>query len=105
MEKEVHSLPNHPARRRYKEGLDARKKQRRARKKNPAAAPDPQANEPSGSGAMESTCRQDQCRFKRTGQFWTPTGDEALRCLETYWHNGRGDQLYPHSKLTSPALN
>src|SRR5437868_8013036 len=32
--------------------------------------------EPLGSGAIESTCRQYQCRFKRPGQFWTQAGDE-----------------------------
>ena len=62
------------------------------------------ANQPVGSGAIESTCRQYQCRFKRTGQFWTTAGDEALMCLETLWRNGRWDQLYPHAK-SSPALN
>src|SRR5438034_8043836 len=36
------------------------------------------ANQPLGSGAVESTCRQCQCRFKRTGQFWTTVGDESL---------------------------
>jgi hypothetical protein len=63
------------------------------------------ANEPLGSGAIESTCRQYQCRFKRTGQFWTLAGDEALMCLETFWRNGRWHELYPHVKLTSPSLN
>jgi len=63
------------------------------------------ANEPLGSGAIESTCRQYQCRFKRTGQFWTMPGDEALMCLETFWRNGRWHELYPHVKLTSPSLN
>jgi hypothetical protein len=63
------------------------------------------ANESLGSGAIESTCRQYQCRFKRTGQFWTMAGDEALRCLETFWRNGRWQELYPHVKLTSPSLN
>ncbi|MBI3361167.1 MAG: ISKra4 family transposase, partial [Chloroflexi bacterium] len=29
---------------------------------------------PIGSGAVESACRQRQCRFKRPGQFWTATG-------------------------------
>lgn len=56
------------------------------------------ANEPLGSGAIESTCRQYQCRFKRTGQFWTLSGDEALMCLETLWRNGRWHQLYPHAQ-------
>ncbi len=62
------------------------------------------ANQPLGSGAIESTCRQYQCRFKRTGQFWTTAGDEALMCLETFWRNGRWHELYPHAK-TSLALN
>ncbi|MDA1275004.1 MAG: hypothetical protein O2960_13300 [Verrucomicrobia bacterium] len=58
------------------------------------------ANQPLGSGAVESACRQYQCRFKRTGQFWTTAGDEALLCLETFWRNGRWQELYPHA---SPA--
>jgi hypothetical protein len=62
------------------------------------------ANHPLGSGAIESTCRQYQCRFKRTGQFWTTAGDEALMCLETFWRNGRWHELYPHAK-TNLALN
>jgi hypothetical protein len=62
------------------------------------------ANEPLGSGAIESTCRQYQCRFKRTGQFWTTAGDEALMCLETFWRNDRWHELYPHAKASS-ALN
>jgi len=62
------------------------------------------ANHPVGSGAIESACRQYQCRFKRTGQFWTTPGDEALMCLETLWRNGRWHQLYPHAK-SSASLN
>ena len=62
------------------------------------------ANQPLGSGAIESTCRQYQCRFKRTGQFWTIVGDEALMCLETFWRNGRWHELYPHAKANF-ALN
>jgi hypothetical protein len=62
------------------------------------------ANQPLGSGAIESTCRQYQCRFKRTGQFWTTAGDEALMCLETFWRNGRWHELYPHAN-TNLALN
>ena len=62
------------------------------------------ANQPLGSGAIESTCRQYQCRFKRTGQYWTTPGDEALMCLETFWRNDRWHQLYPHAK-PNPALN
>lgn len=38
--------------------------------------------QPLGSGAIESTWRQYQCRVKRPGQFWTRSGDEALMCLE-----------------------
>jgi hypothetical protein len=45
--------------------------------------------EPIGSGPVEATCRQAQCRFKRPGQFWSQQGDEALLCLETFWRNGR----------------
>ena len=63
------------------------------------------ANEPLGSGAVESTCRQYQCRFKRTGQFWTMAGDEALMCLETFWRNRRWHDLFPHSKPPSLANN
>jgi hypothetical protein len=62
------------------------------------------ANQPLGSGAIESTCRQYQCRFKRTGQFWTTAGDEALMCLETFWRNGAWHELYPHAN-TNLALN
>jgi len=56
------------------------------------------AQEPLSSGAIESSCRQYQCRFKRTGQFWTTAGDEALLCLETFWRNDRWHELYPHAK-------
>ncbi len=63
------------------------------------------ADEPLGSGAVESTCRQYQCRFKRTGQFWSMAGDEALMCVETFWRNDRWHQLFPHAKVTSPHLN
>jgi len=59
--------------------------------------------QPLGSGAIESTCRQYQCRFKRPGQFWTRTGDEALMCLETFWRNGRWHLLFPHS--SNPSKN
>jgi hypothetical protein len=59
--------------------------------------------QPLGSGAIESTCRQYQCRFKRPGQFWTRSGDEALMCLETFWRNGRWHLLFPHS--ADPSKN
>jgi hypothetical protein len=54
--------------------------------------------EPIGSGAIESTCRQAQCRFKRPGQYWSQQGDEALLCLETFWRNGRWHLLFPHNR-------
>jgi hypothetical protein len=62
--------------------------------------------EPLGSGAMESTCKQYQTRFHRSGQFWTTAGDEALMCLETFWRNGRWSLLFPHVPATfDPARN
>jgi hypothetical protein len=61
--------------------------------------------EPLGSGAIESTCRQYQCRFKRPGQFWTQTGDEALLCLETFRRNGRWHLLFPHAAPIDPSKN
>jgi hypothetical protein len=61
--------------------------------------------EPIGSGAMESTCRQYQGRFKRPGQFWSQTGDEALLSLETFWRNGRWHLLFPHVGNFDPARN
>lgn len=62
-------------------------------------------NEPVGSGAIESTCRQLQCRMKRCGQFWSTRGDEALLCLETFWRNDRWELLFPHAALTSVSNN
>jgi len=62
------------------------------------------AEEPIGSGAVEATCRQAQCRFKRPGQFWSRSGDEALLCLETFWRNGRWHLLFPHTSF-NPAKN
>jgi hypothetical protein len=61
--------------------------------------------EPIGSGPVEATCRQYQCRFKRTGQFWTQKGDEALMCLETFWRNGRWHLLFPHTAPNNLAKN
>jgi hypothetical protein len=61
--------------------------------------------EPQGSGAMESTCRQYQCRFKRPGQFWSCAGDEALMCLETFWRNDRWHLLFPHILHGDPRKN
>ena len=64
-----------------------------------------QRKEPVGSGAIESTCRQLQCRLKRCGQFWSTEGDEALLCLEMFWRNERWEMLFPHAKLTALANN
>jgi hypothetical protein len=61
--------------------------------------------EPIGSGAVESACRHKQCRFKRPGQFWSRTGDEALLALETLWRNGRWHLLFPHAKPFDPSRN
>jgi len=61
--------------------------------------------EPVGSGAIESTCRQLQCRMKRCGQFWSVRGDEALLGLEMFWRNERWEMLFPHAKLTAAASN
>ena len=61
--------------------------------------------EPIGSGAIESTCRQTQCRFKRPGQFWSQQGDEALLCLETFWRNGRWHLLFPHNRHFNLSKN
>lgn len=54
--------------------------------------------EPVGSGAVESTASQYQTRFKRTGQFWTLEGDEALLALVTLYRNERWHLLFPHAK-------
>ena len=63
------------------------------------------AGEPQGSGAMEATCRQYQCRFKRPGQFWSLVGDEGLMCLETFWRNNRWHVLFPHILRGDPCRN
>lgn len=64
-----------------------------------------QRGEPIGSGPIEATCRQTQCRFKRPGQFWSQQGDEALMCLETFWRNDRWHLLFPHTSPHNPARN
>ncbi|MBI4772532.1 MAG: hypothetical protein HY784_19390, partial [Chloroflexi bacterium] len=92
---QIEYFEHHADRMKYKEVLAARK----ACEEGQATEPQQQlANHPVGSGAIESACRQYQCRFKRTGQFWTTPGDEALMCLETLWRNGRWHQLYPHAQ-------
>lgn len=49
---------------------------------------------PIGSGAVESACRQRQCRCKRPGQFWTARGLRNLCALEEARANGNWDQLW-----------
>lgn len=85
VEKEVNYFHEHQDRMDYREGR--------------------RRGEPIGSGAIESTCRQAQCRFKRPGQYWSQRGDEALLCLETFWRNGRWNLLFPHSGRFDPSKN
>jgi hypothetical protein len=102
VQKQIDYFQDNAQRMEYREILEARD----AVKKGTATpAQNLKANEPLGSGAVESTCRQYQCRFKRTGQFWSTAGDEALMCLETFWRNGRWHELFPHAKISSPDLN
>ncbi|NLH72967.1 MAG: hypothetical protein GX456_07930 [Verrucomicrobia bacterium] len=61
--------------------------------------------EPLGSGAVESTASQYQTRFKRTGQFWTFEGDEALLALVTLYRNQRWHLLFPHSIRASDTVS
>lgn len=49
---------------------------------------------PIGSGAVESACRQRQCRYKRCGQFWTEPGLRNLCALEEARANGHWQQLW-----------
>jgi hypothetical protein len=49
---------------------------------------------PIGSGAVESACRQRQCRRKRPGQFWTARGLRHLGALEEARDNGHWDELW-----------
>lgn len=49
---------------------------------------------PLGSGAMESACSQLQGRFKRPGQFWSPSGEQHLLALELAWRNGDWPKLW-----------
>jgi hypothetical protein len=102
VQKQIDYFQNNAQRMKYREILRARKAVKKG-KATPAQIL--KANEPLGSGAVESTCRQYQCRFKRTGQFWSTAGDEALMCLETFWRNGRWHELFPHAKASSPHLN
>lgn len=86
----------------YRQILDSRDA---VKKGSPTPVQQIKACEPLGSGAIESTCRQYQCRFKRTGQFWSLEGDEALMCLETFWRNNRWHDLFPHAKPPPLANN
>lgn len=49
---------------------------------------------PIGSGAVESACRQKQCRFKRPGQFWTEGGFRHLCALDEARRNGHWFELW-----------
>jgi hypothetical protein len=98
---EIDYFEHNAHRMKYKEVLDARKA---CEQGNATEEQKQRAKGPVGSGAIESACRQYQCRFKRTGQFWTTVGDEALMCLETLWRNGRWHELYPYAR-SSAALN
>jgi len=49
---------------------------------------------PVGSGAVESACRQRQCRFKRSGQFWTARGVRNLGALDEARRNNHWDELW-----------
>ena len=101
LQTQIEYFENNAHRMKYKDIIEARK----ACDEGTATQQQIQlANQPLGSGAVESTCRQYQCRFKRTGQFWTTVGDESLLCLETLWRNNRWHELYPHAK-PSYALN
>jgi len=49
---------------------------------------------PIGSGPVESTCRQDQRRFKGPGQFWTPPGIRCLSAVDEARCNNNWDALW-----------
>jgi hypothetical protein len=49
---------------------------------------------PIGSGAVESACRQKQCRFKRCGQFWSKGGLRYLCALDEARRNRHWDELW-----------
>ncbi len=53
----------------------------------------PQPAEAAG-GAVESACRQRQCRVKRAGQFWTSTGLRNLCALQEASHNHLWEELW-----------
>ena len=49
---------------------------------------------PIGSGPVESSCRQDQRRFKGPGQSWTHQGFASLSALDQARRNNHWDQLW-----------
>lgn len=49
---------------------------------------------PIGSGPVESSCRQDQCRFKRPGQSWTRCGFANLSAVDQARRNHHWDELW-----------
>lgn len=102
VQEQITYFENNKNRIHYRDVLAARKAVKKGTATNEQKI---KANEPLGSGAIESTCRQYQCRFKRTGQFWSLQGDEALMCLETFWRNNRWHDLFPHAKPPSFANN
>ena len=52
---------------------------------------------PLGSGSMESACSQIQGRFKRSGQFWSRSGERALLALELAWRNRDWNEIWAQS--------
>ena len=50
---------------------------------------------PIGSGPVESSCRQDQRRFKGPGQSWTQQGFRNLSALDQARRNNHWDELWP----------
>lgn len=54
---------------------------------------------PIGSGAVESACRQRQCRFKRAGQFWSQAGQRHLCALQEARRNGHWEELWNYPSL------
>ena len=99
---QIDDFENHEPRMKYQAVIPARKA---CEAGTATAAQKERARPPLGSGAIESTCRQDQVRCKRTGQFRTTAGDDALMGLETCWRNGRWTDLDPHAQLGAAAWN
>jgi len=65
----------------------------------------PRRQEPLGCGAADATCSPYPCRFKQTGPFWSPAGDEALLGLDTFWRNERWPLLFPYTRPASLSKN